>query len=183
MTTRILPLFLLSSLLGSLLATAGCNTGEMHAEVTGSLVYGECGEVLPWHPRRAIWTKTGEAGALLRFQTTLGAARDTDDTLTFVIDDHQRLADELGQPIEVGDRHYTDARASGSITLRDRCPDETTLAVQLHGTLVFEAFDVSQGGRIAGHFDGTAVDGRTGESISSGLAVVFDFEHHERPPW
>ena len=179
MTTRILPLILFCGALG----LAGCGTGDMHAEVTGSLIYGECGEVLPWSPRYAIWRKNGEAGGLLRFQSALGAAESAEDTLTFVIDDHQSIPDTLGQPIEVGDRHYTDARASGSATFRHLCPGERTLAVQLHGTLTFEVFDPSSRGRIAGRFDGTAIDGRSGETIGSGLAVDFDFEPRERPPW
>lgn len=183
MTTRILQRLLLCGALVGALATAGCGSGDMHAEVTGSLIYGSCGEVLPWSPRDAVWLKTGEAGGLLRFQSTLGAAAPPDDTLTFVIDDHQSLADTLGQAIDVGDRFHTDVRASGSATFLERCPDERTLAVQLHGTLNFEAFNPSPGGRIAGHFDGTALDARTGESLSDGLRVDFDFEPRERVPW
>lgn len=169
------------ALSGSLLA--GCNPLHTTVEVTGSLVYGSCGEVLPWSPPFATWTDTGNADGMLRIQSFAGPASSADDVITFIIEDPQALHGTLGQPVEVGDRYYAGTRASGSITLPVRCPDDKTLAVQLHGDLIFDELSPKTSGRIVGHFDGVAIDARSGNTLSPSLQIQFDFPRRFQTPW
>src|SRR5690554_818031 len=177
-----LPLMLASLALGGSLIS-GCNPLHTTVEITGSLVYGSCGEVLPWNPPFATWTDTGGADGMLRIQSFAGPASSADDVVTFIIDDPEALHGTLGQPIEVGDRYHAGTRASGSITLPVRCPEEKALAVQLHGDLIFDELSPKTSGRVVGHFDGVAIDARSGDTIGSSVLIHFDFPRRYQTPW
>lgn len=162
---------------------SACTTLHTDVEVSGSLIYGECGEVLPWNPPFATWTDTQGADGMLRIQSAPGPASSADDVLSFIITDPIALYDTTGQAIEVGDRYHAGTRASGSIAFPVRCPNDKTLAVQLHGDLIFEELAKKTGGRIVGHFDGQAIDGRTGAILSDDLMIHFDFPRRFQTPW
>lgn len=176
------PLLFVSLILGCGLF-AGCTPLHTTVEVTGSLTYGSCGEVLPWSPPFATWTATGDADGMLRIQSLAGPASAADDVITFVINEPEALHGTIGQPVDVGDRYRAGARASGSVTFPIRCPEEKTLAVQLHGDLIFDELSPKTSGRIAGSFDGIAIDARSGDVLSPDLQIHFDFPRRFQTPW
>lgn len=166
-------------------AMFGVACSEPHTDVqfTGSLTYGTCGEVLPWTPGFAMWTETNATDAVMRFEHHSIDSLSPNDTLTFVINDAISLLESPTTPITVGDREYTDARASANFALSVQCPDDISLSVYLHGTLVFEALSSAKNGPIRGTFTGDAHDQRTDEVIGTGLELYFDFERSTRTPW
>lgn len=161
----------------------GCNPLHTNVEVTGSLTYGSCGEVLPWHPTFATWTDTGEADAMFRIQSLPGPASSADDAIVFIIDDAPTLPAAEGTPIEVGDRRYAGARASGFMTFPNRCPNDKTLSAQLLGTLTFTEFAQKTGKRMDGYFEGVVVNARTGDPIGSDIRIDFSFPRRFQTPW
>lgn len=176
---------LLFALLTGLLAihAAACTSLDTHVEITGSLHYGSCGDILPWEPTFATWTDTGGADGMLRIQSLPGPVSAADDTIAFIINNPEELYDTLGQAIEVGDRYRGGAPASGSIAFPVRCPEEKSLAVQLHGDLVFQELSPNTRGRVIGYFEGTAIDGRTSDELSDHLRIDFDFPRRFQAPW
>lgn len=174
-------LLILVSLTAAL--SAGCNTPRTDVQLTGSLVYGDCGEVLPWEPRFASWAEIEATDAVMRFQSSSNNLTVENDALLFVINDAFSLFQDPTVAIEVGDREYDDARASANLTLPVTCPDDTTLSVYLHGTLTFEELSPKRNGPIRGTFLGEARDQRTQEVLGSSVQLHFDFERSARTPW
>lgn len=161
----------------------GCNPLHTTVDVTGSLTYGACGEVLPWSPDFATWTDTGEADGMLRIQSKPGPASSADDSIVFIINDAQNLPNDIGTDIEVGDRRYAGARASGSMAFPVRCPQEKYFAPQLLGTLTFTTFARKSGKRMDGYFEGVVVNARTGEEIGTNVRIDFSFPRRFQTPW
>lgn len=174
----------LSALLfAALLVSTGCTELNTEIEITGSLVAGECGEILPWSPPFATWTDTGEADAMLRIQSLPGPSSSAEDTIVFIINDKAALADAVETPIVVGDREYGGAQASGHVTLPVRCPDQKSLAIQLFGELQFEDVSGKHGQRIVGAFIGQALNPRDEEVLGESVTIRFDFPHRFQTPW
>lgn len=174
---------LLIAVLIAACTTAGCNEPHTDVQLTGSLIYGECGEVLPWEPAFASWVELEATDAVMRFQSGSNNITAENDTLLFVIDDARALFDDLSTPIAVGDREYDGAGASANFTLPKKCPNELYLSVYLHGTLTFEALSPKRHGPIRGTFVGEARDQRNDEIVGSALQLHFDFERSSRTPW
>lgn len=164
-------------------AFSGCTELNTTVTLDGSLVAGECGELLPWSLPFATWTDTGEADAVLRLQSVPGSSSSAKDTIVFVIDQKASLYDALGVPIEVGDREFAGAQASGFITLPVRCPQQKSLSIQLFGDLTFETLPQKSGKPIVGHFVGEAIDTRNQEILSTDLTIQFDFPRKFQTPW
>lgn len=174
---------LIASLLIGILGCSGCQEPYTDVQLTGSLPYGECGEILPWSARFASWAETNATDAVMRFQTHSNNAHVKNDTLLFVIKDAKSLMDDPTTPIDVGDREYADAGASANLAFWASCPDEYALSVYLHGTLQFDELSRDKDGPIRGTFTGEARDQRTGEVLGAGVQLSFDFERSERTPW
>jgi len=178
---RIAPLA--SLVLISSFAVSACQEPHTDVQLTGSLVYGSCGEILPWSANFASWAETSATDAVMRFQTYSNNAHVTNNTLLFVIDDALALMADPTTPIEVGDREYDGARASANLAFWSTCPDDYSLSVYLHGTLQFQEISGKEKGPIRGSFQGEARDQRTGEVLGSDVQHTFDFERSERTPW
>lgn len=162
---------------------AGCNNPHTDVQLTGSLIYGDCGEVLPWKPAFASWAEIDATDAVMRFQSGKNNMSAVNDALLFVIDDALSLFQGPNTTIEVGDREYDGARASANLTLPLTCPDDASLSVFLHGTLTFDELSPKRNGPVRGTFIGEARDQRTQEVLGSSVQLHFDFERSTRTPW
>lgn len=161
----------------------GCNEPLTDVELTGSITYGDCGEILPWSPRFASWAETNATDAIMRFQTYSNNAHVKNNTLLFVINDAAALMEDPSTPIEVGDREYDDARASANLAFWRACEDEYELSVFLHGTLQFDELSGEKNGLIQGSFTGEARDQRTGDVLGDNVTLTFSFERSQKTPW
>lgn len=167
----------------SALTSTACTELATNIQITGSLVAGDCGEILPWEPPFATWTDTGGADAMFRIQSLPGPSSSAEDTVVFIIDQKQELKNELSTPIEVGDREFAGTRASGHITLPVRCPEIKDFPIQLFGELVFDEVAEKHGQRFVGYFEGEAVNPRTQEVVGANVRIDFDFPHRFQTPW
>lgn len=162
----------------ALLLACGDPPGD--ASVTGSIQYGNCGEVLPWEPVQQIWSEQLSDDAVIRFHSRLDTTRVANDSLVFVIDDRQALFDNPTVPIDVGDREYERTRASANLTLAAMCPDDRGLSVYLHGVLQLTELSREEDGPVRGYFEGRAVDQRTGATIGEHVRLDFDFNRDKK---